>query len=175
MALLSFNEWKLLSEGKKGKKSKTYSTTEPRMSDVETLKKTGRLSVEVEKGKVAKGHQPHLSGAGSHNSTPKRQRTRQGERRGWEKEVTESVDKLEKNTNLLYLSGLVTEEQIFETKSEVEDMLMVLNSHADNLGFKYPSGNKELTEKVKKMEQEGKIHYDDIYRKWKRGKGKKAR
>lgn len=87
---------------------------------------------------------------------------------------------MKKDLNLLYLSGLITEEQMRESEmsrprtSAVDDILMILNSHADNLGFKYPLGNKELTEKVKELESAGKIHYDELWKKWKKGKGKKS-
>lgn len=57
-----------------------------------------------------------------------------------------------------------------EAKSEVGDILVVLNSTSN--GGSYPIGNKELTEKVKKLEEEGKLHYDSLADKWKPGKGK---
>lgn len=43
--------------------------------------------------------------------------------------------------------------------SDVDDLLLVMNSTGD-FGFKYPIGNKELTEQIKKLEADGKIQYD---------------
>lgn len=83
MALISFNEWKLLNEGKKGK---MYDTSEPKLSDVETLRKTGRLSLEIKKKRPSRGHQEHLSGAGPHNDRPRGQKSRAGEKKSWRKE-----------------------------------------------------------------------------------------
>lgn len=39
-----------------------------------------------DKTKLAKGHQPHRTGAGTHDNRPKRQRTRNAVKRQWEKE-----------------------------------------------------------------------------------------
>lgn len=49
-------------------------------------------------------------------------------------------------------------------KQEVESILLALNSTND-LGFKYPIGNKELTAKVRELESNGVIIYD-IRGKW---------
>lgn len=49
--------------------------------------------------------------------------------------------------------------------AEIKTILLVLNSSND-LGFKYPIGNKELTEKVKALESAEKIKYDDKFCKW---------
>lgn len=40
----------------------------------------------VKVGKVAIGHQAHVSGAGVHDNRPKRQRTRSAQRLSWKKE-----------------------------------------------------------------------------------------
>lgn len=56
------------------------------------------------------------------------------------------------------MSALSTKE-----KNQIKDLLIVLNSSND-LGFKYPIGNKELTEKVKEFESIGYIYYDGF--KW---------
>jgi hypothetical protein len=49
----------------------------------------------------------------------------------------------------------------------IKDILIVMNSSND-LGFKYPIGNKELTEKVKELEKLNKIKYDEWYHRWKK-------
>lgn len=49
--------------------------------------------------------------------------------------------------------------------SQIKEILTALNS-SNGMGFKYPIGNKELTEKVREFESEGKIIYDPIYQKW---------
>lgn len=48
---------------------------------------------------------------------------------------------------------------------DLKSLLVALNSSND-LGFKYPIGNKELTIKVRELESEGKIKYDVHTRKW---------
>lgn len=54
-------------------------------------------------------------------------------------------------------------------KKELQTILTALNSTND-MGFKYPIGNKELTLKVRQLESDGVIIYDPIYQKWnKRG------
>ena len=52
-------------------------------------------------------------------------------------------------------------------KNEVKNILTALNSTGPNL-FKYPIGNKELTEKVKELEQQGKIEFCSFTQTWKR-------
>jgi len=48
--------------------------------------------------------------------------------------------------------------------NDIKVLLIVLNS---TRGFgKYPIGNKELTEKAKKLEAEGKIKYNEILMRW---------
>lgn len=64
-----------------------------------------------------------------------------------------------------------TDSAVEAARDEVKDLLIALNSSND-LGFKYPIGNQELTEKVKDLEAKGKIHYDDQFRKWNKGKAK---
>lgn len=51
---------------------------------------------------------------------------------------------------------------------EVKSVLTALNSVIPSFD-KYPFGNKELTEKVKKLELEGFIKYDPYYQKWVKG------
>lgn len=53
---------------------------------------------------------------------------------------------------------------------EVTSTLVALNSTGGAGSDKYPFGNKELTAKVKSMEQAGLISYDDKYGKWSKGK-----
>ncbi len=38
-------------------------------------------------GPVSLGHQPHTTGSGAHDSRPKRQRTRNGQKQAWLKDV----------------------------------------------------------------------------------------
>lgn len=49
--------------------------------------------------------------------------------------------------------------------NKIKDILIILNSTND-LGFKYPIGNKELTIKVRELESEGKIRYLSHTNKW---------
>lgn len=48
---------------------------------------------------------------------------------------------------------------------ELKNLLTVLNSSND-MGFKYPIGNKALTIKVRELESNGVIIWDTIYSKW---------
>jgi hypothetical protein len=58
-------------------------------------------------------------------------------------------------------------ETVVAKSSEVQDILIALNSGGGgHIGGKYPIGNKELTEKVKKFEAEKKIKYDEHHAKW---------
>lgn len=50
-------------------------------------------------------------------------------------------------------------------KKQIKDLVIVLNSSND-LGFKYPIGNKELTAMVKEFESIGYIKYNDKTNKW---------
>ena len=50
-------------------------------------------------------------------------------------------------------------------KKQIKDLIIVLNSSND-LGFKYPIGNKKLFDTVKEFESIGYIFYDDKVRKW---------
>lgn len=56
---------------------------------------------------------------------------------------------------------------------EIREVLMVLNA-ADDMGFKYPIGNKELCERVKGLEATGKIGYirNGLNGRWVKGKVK---
>jgi hypothetical protein len=58
------------------------------------------------------------------------------------------------------MSALSTKE-----KRQLKDLIITLNSYND-LGFKYPIGNKELCEMVKEFESIGYIKYDDKNSKW---------
>lgn len=49
---------------------------------------------------------------------------------------------------------------------ELTQILAALNCFNDDLGFKYPIGNKEFTEKVRKLESDGIIIYDALNKKW---------
>lgn len=48
---------------------------------------------------------------------------------------------------------------------DIKAILIVMNSDKDAL-FKYPIGNKELTETVRELEQSGKIKYNQYMRIW---------
>ena len=50
-----------------------------------------------------------------------------------------------------------------KNKKEIKDLVIILNS-SNNLGFKYPFGNRELCLKVKEFESIGYIYYDGF--KW---------
>jgi len=71
---MKFTEWlknkEVLSEGKKGKKGKTQIVVEPKKpSNIIQLKK-------INPWDVKKGHNSHISGSGTHDNRPKRERTR---------------------------------------------------------------------------------------------------
>lgn len=51
---------------------------------------------------------------------------------------------------------------------ELKALLIALNSTND-MGFKYPIGNVELTVKVKQLESDGVIEYDEFYKRWRKG------
>jgi hypothetical protein len=53
-------------------------------------------------------------------------------------------------------------------QSEIKSLLIVLNSTND-LGFKYPIGNPELTAKVRDLESNGLIYYEACYGRWSKG------
>lgn len=50
-------------------------------------------------------------------------------------------------------------------KEEVKAILIALNSTND-MGFKYPIGNKELTIKVRELESNGIIIYNPVKMQW---------
>ncbi len=50
-------------------------------------------------------------------------------------------------------------------KNEIKKILQALNSSND-LGFKYPIGNKELTNKVRILESQGLIRYQAHLGQW---------
>jgi len=66
------------------------------------------------------------------------------------------------------LSRLGTVSEAYSPK-DIQSVLVALNS-TSSFGDKYPFGNKELTAKVKDMESQGLISYDDKYNKWSKGK-----
>ena len=47
---------------------------------------TEKMIIKAEDLKVSIGHQDHFTGTGIHDNRPKRQRTRQTQRRAWQKE-----------------------------------------------------------------------------------------
>ena len=49
-------------------------------------------------------------------------------------------------------------------KKEIKDLLIAVNS-SENF-FKYPIGNKELTEKLKSFELKGLIKFNNVTMKW---------
>ena len=54
------------------------------------------------------------------------------------------------------------------TKKEIDAVLMALN--LSQMFCKYPFGNKELTAKVKALEDQGKVVYDEKWNKWREKK-----
>lgn len=60
--------------------------------------------------------------------------------------------------------------QVEAKDKELEGILIALNSGGGFIAEKYPIGNKELTEKAKKLEEAGKIAYDKFNNKWKKAK-----
>jgi hypothetical protein len=46
---------------------------------------SNRIVIKV--GKIAIGHQSHITGTGVHDSRPRRERTRQAQRRAWQQSV----------------------------------------------------------------------------------------
>lgn len=67
-------------------------------------------------------------------------------------------------------TGEKSESEVNE-KDETKEILIALNS-SGGMGMKYPIGNKELTAKVKDLENAGKISYDQHFDKWIKGKRK---
>ena len=53
---------------------------------------------------------------------------------------------------------------LFE-RLDIDSILIALNSTND-LGFKYPIGNKELCIKVRQLESDGIIQYSPVFSKW---------
>tara|TARA_Y100001951_G_C11092985_1_gene157750 strand:+ start:373 stop:561 length:189 start_codon:yes stop_codon:yes gene_type:complete len=49
-------------------------------------RESNKLIIKV--GKVAMGHQDYITGSGVHDNRPKRQRTRQAQRRAWQNDLT---------------------------------------------------------------------------------------
>jgi hypothetical protein len=47
-------------------------------------RKKETIKIKIKAGKVAMGHQPHMTGSGVHDNRPKRQRTRTAQRRAWQ-------------------------------------------------------------------------------------------
>jgi len=49
-------------------------------------RESNKLIIKV--GKIAMGHQSHITGTGVHDNRPKRQRTRQAQRGAWQTDLT---------------------------------------------------------------------------------------
>jgi antirestriction protein len=83
-----------------------------------------------------------------------------------------AADSFDREKLLFKMCGVVAsvKSEASEAK-DIKDLLMAMNS-SGGMGFKYPIGNKELTEKLKKYEEAGKIHYNKHYDKWEKGKAK---
>lgn len=73
---MKFNEWIVLREGKTEKDRQAYNDF--------INGKTDKLKLPSKP--VARGHQSHISGAGAHDDRPRKERTRSGQRRAWQKE-----------------------------------------------------------------------------------------
>jgi hypothetical protein len=50
---------------------------------------------------------------------------------------------------------------------DIDSILTALNSTND-LGFKYPFGNIELTNKVKELEYNNRIFYSEVFKTWRK-------
>jgi hypothetical protein len=53
------------------------------------MKRDIRFTVKVDIRKAKRKHRPHESGAGEHDSTPKRERTRERSKSRWRKDLEE--------------------------------------------------------------------------------------
>lgn len=69
---MKFTQWLLVKEAK---------NAEPT-----TAKKNDDMLIQGKVGKIGTGHKPHMSGSGTHDSTPNRERTRQGKNKAWQKD-----------------------------------------------------------------------------------------
>jgi hypothetical protein len=49
-------------------------------------RKKKTITLTIKPGKVALGHQSHVSGSGAHDSRPHRQRTRQAQKESWKRD-----------------------------------------------------------------------------------------
>ncbi len=85
---------------------------------------------------------------------------------------TDNQSVLAKAQEFIGAENIQAEAEVSEAAApkDLKDILIALNS-TDNLGDKYPFGNKELTEKVKQYEAAGYMSYNDKTRKWSKGKG----
>lgn len=85
---------------------------------------------------------------------------------------TDNQSILAKAQEFIGAENIQAEAEVSEAAApkDLKDILIALNS-TDNLGDKYPFGNKELTEKVKQYEAAGYMSYNDKTRKWSKGKG----
>ena len=57
-----------------------------RKSQPVVMRKQESNTIVIKIGKVAIGHQSHITGTGVHDNRPKRSRTRQAQRSAWQKE-----------------------------------------------------------------------------------------
>jgi len=58
-----------------------------RQSQPVVMPKQESNTIVIKIGKVAMGHQAHISGTGVHDNRPKRQRTRQAQRSAWQNSI----------------------------------------------------------------------------------------
>jgi hypothetical protein len=72
---MKFTQWLLIKEAKG-----TIPTTPEKNDD---------MLIQGKVGKIGTGHQPHMSGAGKHDSRPNRERTRQGQNLSWQRNQKE--------------------------------------------------------------------------------------
>lgn len=75
-----FTEWAILREGKKKPSDEQRQAYNAFISG-----KTDKVTLPASTA-VARGHQAHASGGGVHDSRPRKERTRSGQSRKWQKE-----------------------------------------------------------------------------------------
>ena len=72
---MKFTQWLMIKEAKRPM------PTNPQANDDNLIQ--GKV------GKIGTGHQAHMSGAGTHDSRPNRERTRQGQKQSWQRDQRE--------------------------------------------------------------------------------------
>ena len=73
---MKYKTWKIFKEGK----------DQERNQEVNNFLAGKTNKVSLSQLPVSIGHQSHISGTGAHDSRPRKQRTRQGQKQAWHKE-----------------------------------------------------------------------------------------